>query len=422
MLPYSDSILLRIILPFLLEKIIFAEVSNTPCMETHNTVQYPCALDENNNLVFIDDVVRETRHEHTFRCPNCGHLMRPLQGGHNTWCFAHSENQKCGVESFIHSSAKLILARRFNERKVPFRVGFSSKQSCKLKETCTLVNNCNIQIPTKYEEYNLQDSYDLPAEIEVNMLEPDGEKRFRPDVLLRSSNPKRDCIYIEVYHKSKSKEAKYNSGHQIIEIRIKDMEDLKSLETIKCFKEGPDIHFYNFKDHLLSPDKILERILQCAKENDLHCSEKYYPFCKQSPDFRRRNYHIQRFILYKSGETFRSGIFQNELNSHHPSALMDITFDTDNIQDLDPGKILAHKDIRARHCTFCDHCISNWEGTTWCNIVKNGTSRKGTFNKLKGTYCRDFKWRKNEPFFMGDERIDPVEGADYTIWINPEIQ
>ena len=389
-------------------------------MEALAKVQYPYALDENNNLVFIDDVERDTRHEHTFRCPNCGHLMRPLQGEHNAWCFAHCENQKCGVESFIHASAKLIIARRFNNRKVPFKVGFSVNRSCKYAKECKDVQNCRIQIPTEYEEFNLQDSYDLPAEIEVNLLEPDGKTMFRPDVLFRSSNPKRDSIYIEVYHKSKSRAAKYESGHQIIEIRVQDMDDLRELETCKCIKESDSILFYNFKNRHLTPDELLNVILSVAEENGLYCSERYYPFCKQSPEFRRHSFHIQRLVLYKSGKTFRSGVFENELNNHHTSALMDITFDTDIVPDLDPGKILARKDIRARHCTFCDHCISNWEGTTWCNIVRNGTSRKGTFDKLKGTYCRDFEWRKNEPFFMGDERIDPAEGVDYIVWVNPE--
>lgn len=278
-------------------------------------VQYPCALDENNNLVFINDVIRESRHEHSFRCPQCGHPMRPLQGEHNTWCFAHSENQKCGQESFIHASAKIILARRFNERKVPFMVGFSSSQSCKLKDTCKEAGDCHYQIPPKYEEFNLQDSYDLPAEVEINMLEPDGETWFRPDVLLRSSNPKRDDIYIEVYHKSKSKEAKYKSGHQIIEIRVRDIMDLKALATAICFKEGPDIQFFNFKERHLSPDEILGIILQTAEENGLQCGERHYPSCKQSPDFKRRKFHIQRLIIYNSGKAFRSGIYENDKES-----------------------------------------------------------------------------------------------------------
>lgn len=348
--------------------------------------------------------------------------MRPLQGGHNTWCFAHCENQKCGQESFIHSSAKLILARRFNERKVPFKIGFESRQTCKLADCCKEAGDCHVQIPPKYEEFNLLDSYDLPAEVEVNLLEPDGKTWFRPDVLLRSSNPRRNDIYLEVYHKSKSTEAKYESGHQIIEIRVKDMKDLENLSTIKCFKEGPDIHFYNFKQRHLSPDEVLNTILQTAEENGLHCGEWHYPPCKQSPEFKRQNYHIQRYILYKSGKTFRSGIYENELDIHQPSALMDITFDTDKVSDIDPGKILARKDIRARHCDFCGHCRTNWERVTWCDIVKNGTSRKGTFDKLKGRTCPEFQWRRNEPFCMGNAVIDPVEGEDYEIWINTELK
>ena len=395
-------------------------------MATLTKVQYPCALDEDNNLVFIDDVIRETRHEHTFRCPHCGHFMRPLQGKHNTWCFAHCENQKCGVESFIHSSAKIILAKRFNERKLPFIIGLKSYRNCKFTDTCKEdQRNCHGFAP-EYNEYNLQEHYDLPAEIEVDVYDPDRDTPLRPDVLLKSSHPQRNDIFIEVYYKHKCEKEKLESGHQIIEIQVREMNDLRGLETRECFKEGPDVHFYNFKGRSISPDQLLSKILQVAKENGFGFNERVFPACKQSPETKRRFYHLQRYTLYKSGKSYHGGIFENELDHHNPSAIMDVTYDCEKISNFYPGKALARKDQRARFCDFCEHYVQTYDfmesriKNKWCNIGKNGSHQKGTFDKIKGTYCRDFEWEKSDPFLMGDEAIDPVEGEDYTIWINPE--
>ena len=55
-------------------------------------IQYPYAFDEDNNLVFIGDVVKEHRYDHVYHCPNCGGEMLPRLGEHNEHCFAHAGN------------------------------------------------------------------------------------------------------------------------------------------------------------------------------------------------------------------------------------------------------------------------------------------------------------------------------------------
>lgn len=44
-------------------------------VEKKKDILYPFALDENKNLVFIEDVDKEHRHDHTYTCPDCGHVM-----------------------------------------------------------------------------------------------------------------------------------------------------------------------------------------------------------------------------------------------------------------------------------------------------------------------------------------------------------
>lgn len=383
------------------------------------SIQYPYAFDEDNNLVFIGEVVKEHRYDHVYHCPNCGGEMLPRLGEHNKHCFAHAGNQKCSGESYLHKAAKLIIARRFNERSKPFKIGLTSERPCAKLGTC-LEGMYMCRFQSEYKEYDLMESYDLPVEVEVDILEPDGETHFTPDALLRSSSPKRADIFIEVYYKHKVTKEKLGSGHQIIEIRVRELADLKALENTECFKESKDIVFYNFKPRIVTPEQIESVIRQGAKENGFRNCEDLLPPCKQSRKTKRQHSHIRRLTLYKSGKIFDEGIFEDERGTHRPSALMDITYEADiGTEQFVLLSVLAKKDSRARTCNLCDHCINyghSYEEVTWCNIGKNGTSRKGTFDPQKGTRCKYFEWNH---FFS--RQVDSVIEKEnkYVIWINP---
>lgn len=380
-------------------------------------IQYPYAFDENNNLVFIDDVVKENRYDHTYHCPNCGGEMLTRLGEHNKHCFAHAGNQKCSGESYLHKAAKLLLARRFNERSKPFKIGLTSERPCDKLGTCPDGTDKCYLLP-EYKEFDLMEFYDLPAEVEVDILGPGGETHFTPDAMLRSSNPKRSDIFIEVYYKHKVTKDKIASGHQIIEIRVRELADLKGLEETECFKESKDVLFYNFKPRTVTPEQITDAIHENAEENDHYVNESDLPPCKQSRKTKREQSHLRRLTLYKSGKLYDEGIFEEERDTHKSSALMDITYDA----EIDAGRyallgVMAKRDRRARLCDLCEHCIK-YETATWCKQVKNGTSRKGTFDPLKGVNCQFFEWRMypNLPL-----QIDNMlaEQSRYIIWVNP---
>ena len=383
-------------------------------------IQYPYALDEDNTLVFIDDVVKENRYDHYYHCPNCGGEMLPRLGEHNRHCFAHAGNQKCSGESYLHKAAKLLLASRFNERSKPFKIGLTSERPCvKIGECKEESYNCHL-LP-EYKEFDLMESYDLPAEVEVDILEPDGETHFTPDAMLRSSNPRRANIFIEVYYKHKVTKDKIASGHQIIEIRVRELADLKALEETECFKESKDIIFYNFKPRKATPEQIETALRQCAEENDFVDLDSFLPPCKQSREAKRCHSSLRRLTLFKSGKTSNEGIFEDEKGTHRSSALMDIIYEADaDVGPHVPLGVLANYDSRARVCELCEHCVKNGfiDTVTWCELVKNGSSRKGTFNPLKGANCHFFSWMKipNLPdsieSFMSDKE-------KYLVWINP---
>lgn len=241
-------------------------------------VQYPYAFDENNQLVFVEDIEREKRHDHTYHCPCCGHPMLPRLGDSNAKHFYHSDNHKCGVESYIHAAAKRIIARKFNEND-SFYIGLNSERLCKDKNHCPEEDTWNCYVLPVFARYDLKRYYDLPPEIEVDIVEPDGETHYRPDVLLRSSNPKRRDIFIEINYKHKSDSRKLESGHQIIEIKVREMADLLCLAEMESIDESKDIRFIGFKPLGVTPSQIMKEQKEDHELNDHPYRYYDYPPC-----------------------------------------------------------------------------------------------------------------------------------------------
>lgn len=379
-------------------------------------IRYPYALDENENLVYILDVQKETRHEHQYHCPECGKQMLPRLGEHNAKHFYHSENQKCGVESYIHSVAKRVLAARFNDRTRPFMVSFRVHSVCRRKDACVFYQQqyCEDDI---MRDFDLHKEYDLPAREEVR-LKYNSAIEFQPDVVLQSSSPNHQPIYLEVWYKHKCGPEKIQSNNHIIEIRVRDLSNLNDLDTFEI-KESEQIFFYNFKALKVNPEAFRKRA-EDEMRMGLAKIDYALPVCLRSRDGQREFQNLQRIILYKSGKTFHQGIFEDEREKHRTSALADITYYRDRIEK--PSFIL--KQVLERipksfwTCLMCRHCSSDIDETNrWCGLVKNGSIRKGTFKPEKASWCSSFE----SEFRQDSSQSALVEGVDYTIWTNPSL-
>ena len=378
-------------------------------------LKYPYAIDESNNMIHIASINEDLRKKSSYRCPNCGGKMQACLGSKNAHYFRHNDPDRiCGVESYIHKVAKTILVNRFNSPQSTFIVGFSPKRQCKVYDKCEHSDYSCLLLP-EYREYDLKDQYDLPAKAEVNYADENGT--FRPDIILTSSKSNRKPIFIEVYHKHKSSETKVDSGNFIIEIEVKTLEDLRSLET-GILQEGDTIRFLNFKNINVSPNEIAEEIIEISQVNGLRFSEHILPYCRKSIKARREESNIRRLILYKSGKTFESGILDNEINEHNATALMDITYNIQSVPcDFNPHMVLAKLHIEARNCHLCNHCVRT-EDVTWCNIVKNGSTRKGTFKIEKGQQCSFFAWHEWLNYLYESYGKNLIDGKDYKLWVN----
>ena len=232
--------------------------------------------------------------------------MAPLLGEHNAKHFYHSENQSCGVESYIHSVAKRILAERFNDRSRPFNITFWTQQVCKDKDNCKFFDSQYCE-DTEMKEYDLHKTYDLPAREEIRLTYISGDQ-FQPDVFLTSSSIKHSPIYLEVYHKHKSSPKKLESGQHIIEIRVRDWSELEDLDTLEL-KQSDRVAFFNFKDIKVKPEAFRKRAEEFAKGADLTNLDYALPVCLRSREGQRELQDWWRIVLYPSGKIFYSGVY-----------------------------------------------------------------------------------------------------------------
>lgn len=380
-------------------------------------IQYPFAFDENDNLVHIDSVQREHRHERTYHCPGCGDRMIPRIGKSNAHHFAHAENNSCDVESAIHIFAKRILATRFNDRSRPFNVKFWTRHICRSKEGCRYYDQ-NYCEDYQMDEFELHKTYDKPAREEVR-LKTVSDEVFQPDVILESSSPKHAPIFLEVYHKHKSSPKKLESGQHIIEIRVKDWSELIDLETIEIV-QSERIRFYGFKDRFLLPERFKLRGEKIAKEFGMNDPDSFIPGCFRSREGQRGYQDWWRVVLFPSGKTYYSGIYEDEIQKHRPSAVADVTFNRKKVpESFSFMPLLVERIPRGlRNCFMCCHCSQNDSDVRWCELVKNGSTRKRTFDKDKGSKCSFFEWFRSP---LEQPKVDLVENVDYTIWINPNL-
>ncbi len=390
-------------------------------------IQYPFALDENKNLVHIDDVDRETRREHQYYCPNCGRKMEPRQGEHNAWHFAHS-NHKCGLESYIHKTAKLIIANRFNNSDKPFFIQFGIEPICKRFESCPDFDPifCRLLDYVQKRDFDLKQYYTLPAQIES--WSPSSDGPYRPDVLLKSPDLQRRDIFVEIHYKHKSTKQKLASGNPILEIHVRGIEDLKKLEERTIFSENDsDVSMSGFKPVRLSPDDILKDTREKISNGPVH--DYLLPKCLHSEAYRRHTYHLQRYTLDIRGRESLDGIYECEVDNHDESTVLDITFDSDKLShSLDYKAIVAKKYRPYRTCDFCRHCITLYGfDAAWgdkevkCIKGENGTTADGSFDEMRGGSCRLFEWNNTDQAFEMSSRAEPIEGVDYIVWMNPKI-
>lgn len=214
-------------------------------------IKYKYAYDENGSLVSIDDYTKETSKSHTYYCVGCGNSMLPRAIGSKSRRahFYHKNLVECSGETYIHNLAKKLIKQKFDNSE-QFIVAYSVTKNCSNKE-CRLRNvkcyKCNERAEIDLKEY--YDTCSMEA----------GVNGFIADLLLTNSkSPEIPPILIEICVTHACEEKKLNSGLRIIEITVKEEQDIISIVKQNVLEESESIfkkvvNFVSFKREFEEP-------------------------------------------------------------------------------------------------------------------------------------------------------------------------
>lgn len=235
-------------------------------------IKYQHAYIDNNkeNIISIDDVTTENRKQHKYYCIGCGNelLPRAIDSKYRAPHFYHREVVNCSGETYLHKLTKKFLKQKF-ETETSFIVEYNVTKRCSNA-------SCNYRNPHCREEnapyiIDLKKYYDTcTEETSIN--------GFIADLLLTNSkNPKIEPTLIEVCVSHPCDEDKRNSGLRIIEIKIKDEQDVNILrnwgvteDPMHTFMREGRVKFINFKREITAPHHVkLQRYIYNPQQNPL---------------------------------------------------------------------------------------------------------------------------------------------------------
>ena len=139
------------------------------------------------------------------------------------------------IETESHKAAKTIFID--NWEKVVIHI--PNKVKCPVCDVCSDYKDGKCVYKTEGLSFKLMERYG-----EQPILEPNtGKYDFTPDILFKNSNGEEFWVEINSTHKVESE--KIWHGTPILEIDIKDDEDIEWLYRHKNFYEGEQTHYYN---------------------------------------------------------------------------------------------------------------------------------------------------------------------------------
>ena len=299
-------------------------------------ITHRVALDENGERHWIGDITKENRRKHKYFCLGCGDEMKANLCGHGIQSYFSHKSEgwegKCSPETALHRFAKKELVDRFSKQD-KFEVSYYVNNACPLQNTCRIskvaMANCSGR---QLRTFDLKKLYDTCEEEGLC----DG---FKADVLLTSKqNSDTPPLFLEVFYSNDCTEAKINSGHPIIEITVRNEEDVaKPIKETVDEEEAP-IKFYNFERETHFSDALMMDRFVLLKNGKKGAIRK----CVVCGDME--NKHIQ-------GTIFELNVI-NEDYLYGPKP-------KHNLFALGISAAIMHG-IPVRHCNFCQniyyHC------------------------------------------------------------------
>lgn len=230
--------------------------------------QYAYIDNDRENIISIKEINNENRKKYRFYCIGCGNELLPRAIGSK--CrqahFYHKETVECSGETYLHKLAKTIIKNKFDAQS-EFLIEYPVTRECEKSENCPYHNEYCHEHDPMYQ-LDLKKYYDTCNE-EVPI------KDFKADLLLTKTNDSnRQPVLIEICVTHPCDLVKRNSGLRIIEIKVKNEQDIFDLKEKKILQEpdfGPlkekKIEFISFKREVKEPRSAqIQRYLYNPKQ------------------------------------------------------------------------------------------------------------------------------------------------------------
>ncbi|MCU0357698.1 MAG: competence protein CoiA [Cyclobacteriaceae bacterium] len=278
-------------------------------------VKYQYAYDQKGQVIFIDDLTKDSLIVNKFKCISCGNEIIARLGRLKTKHFAHKEIVTCSGETYLHQLGKQLFYDEYKKcltTKTPFTIEYQERQICNARETKFKVS-CEFGETTK--RFDLT-TYFKDIEIEKNYDE------FRPDLTLINKDTK-EKIFIEIAVTHLSTEKKLESGNRIIELKIKEEPDLIPIKLHHLKKDGERIKFKGFKK---STDKKNHCKGKCRHKFDVFIiKDNSRPQLRQI-DLERLEYilsqdKIDHYDISKQTEGFQGDKFRYKIAKAHKNGV-----------------------------------------------------------------------------------------------------
>ena len=202
--------------------------------------------DKDGNIVDISTVTPENKQEEYYSI-GTGTPMIAALGEKNKHHFRAKRGYEINGETELHEYAKKMLKYRFENEKTFFIDIYQKTQCTKLQSCIFYDQNDEGQYGCGQFGYHEQE-IDLKKYYDTATLEG-SYGGFRADVLLTSSDhPDREPVFLEVAVTHKCEEEKIQSKIRIIELVVRQEEDVYEPLIQDSFASSVEVNFYNFKD------------------------------------------------------------------------------------------------------------------------------------------------------------------------------
>lgn len=261
-------------------------------------ITYPNALASSGQVVNIYDKEFQDRNL-KFTCIGCGQPMEAVHKTKGRSYYRHTcTNPSCNPQTYLHRLAKYIFKKKF-DLKEPFYIAYKSENACGFYRECSFRRSSDsFKCFTEgVKKLDLHSRYDTcKEEVKYN--------GYVADILLTNSkDPSIKPLFVEIAVTHRCDEEKIKSGISIIELDIKEENDIYS-PIIEGGVNGQPTRpavFYNF-DRIEVMPRLRDEASLIKVSLYRGCSGKLNPFveygkCSKAFGQRMRNCVFESFYL-----------------------------------------------------------------------------------------------------------------------------